>query len=624
MKTDMGTDTVCVASSIAEAAHIVLAGHDSCLCIRHTASADIASLLLAKASQIKAGGEQVFLVCADDAAASRYRRQLPAFVGLADEDIITMRGLCARVFARAAIPEFSGTLRQGLRVLDDNEHDMVLEDLKTSGVRSRRLREMLKFFYRSLSQYADEDWLLTAEERAVFALLRENLKMRRAVLPCEIASKACRVLHESDVRAENIVAAGVAIVDGYDTLSGTSQHLLDLLFPDRLIVAGSMPSAQSPAEPYPHPEGFLSFCETHADALRIELAIDQPPADMTCETYSDPAAEFAGVTSAVVNCLATGVLPRDILVAVPNLVWGRRIAALLAQRGVEVALDEGSLRIEGDPRRSERCGRLRLAAFFRLFLDPGDFVSLRSWLGFGDWLLRSDAFLDLMAFAQGQGLDMGTALAVLRGLPSAQRPFESFEKLEGPLEELDELRRACADISREDAVMLFARYGMTLDRRMVGLLGPDPDHADVRGLARHAFVAPPFLGGASDAADVTGDSSSAYPDDSDALIIAPYRRCCGRHVRVTFLTGCINGFLPSLDAVDDRYTIDHRNRALGRERQLFEAVRATASEMLVCSHFQNDRAENAEALNMQAIRLFIKGDVRYAKMAPSAFLASAG
>jgi hypothetical protein len=601
MKTNMGVCTVHAASSIAEATRVLLARRDPCLCVRHAASDDVAPMLLAKASQLQAGGEQVLVVCADDAAALRYRRQLSAFAGLSEESITTTRELCLRVLARA---EAQKALCRGARVLDDNEHDILLEDLKTSGVRPRRLREMLKFFYRSLSNHTDEDvdWLLTAEERTVFALLEENLKIRRAILPCEMASLACRGLRES--AADNEPAASVVIVDGYDMLSKASQRLLDLLFFNRLIVAGSMSGAKSPAEPYPHPEGLLSFCETHADSACIELTIDRPPVDEACETYADPAAEFMSVADAITGRLAAGVLPREILVAVPNLVWGRRIAATLAQRGVETVLDEGPLRIEGDPRNSERCGRLRLAAFLKLLLDPCDFVSLRSWLGFGDWLLCSDAFLDLMAFTQGQGLDMKSALAVLQSQPPEQRPFTSFEKLEGPLRELENLRRACTDIGREGAVALFARHGMALDERMIELLGPDPDHADMENLAHHAF-------------------ESVVVSDGDALIIAPYRRCCGRHVRITYLTGFINGFLPSLDAVDDRYTIEHRDRALKRERQLFETVRATASEALVYSYFQNDRAENADALSMQVTRLFIKGDVRYAKVTASALLSSA-
>ncbi|MDR1082462.1 MAG: hypothetical protein LBL27_01165 [Coriobacteriales bacterium] len=592
----------CTVSSISELTRVLLARRDFCLCVKHAASDDIIESLLTKASRLKTDGERVLIVCADDVVAARYYSRLPLFLGLSNENITTMRELSSQVLAR---PEIRRTLGRGPRVLDDNEHDVLLEDLKTSGVRPRRLREMLKFFYRNLSHcpHEDTDWLLTAEERTVYALLTENLAVRQAVLPCEMASLACRGLLEAEPAVGGEPAT--AIVDGYETLSEASQFLLDILFPNCLIVAGSTSEAQSFAEPYPNFQGFSSFCDTHANAELIELETSRPAGEEVRLSYADPVAEFEGVTAAIASHLAFGIAPRDVLVAVPNLTWGRRVVAELARKGIRAALDEGPVKIEGDPRTFERCENLRLAAFLKLFLDSRDFTALRSWLGFGDWLLRSDAFLDLMAYAQSQKLDMQAAIEELHNQAADIRLFPTFTKLEGPLAELDALRQACADISRKDAITLFAQHKMPLDEHMVEMLGPHPQHADITELASHGFAAAP-------AADV------------DTLIVAPYQRCYGRHVRVTFLTGLVNGFLPGLDAVDDRYTIDHRSSALNRERKLFETIKATASEKLICSYFQRDRIENAERLNMQTTRLFVKDTTRYATVAPSVFLTHQG
>jgi hypothetical protein len=623
--------SACTVSSIADLTRDLLERRGFCLHIRHSASDDITESLLTKASRLKADGERVLIVCADDVVASQYHLRRSAFPELSEENIMTMRELCLRVLTRAVDHQ---TLDRGPRILDDNEYDVLLEDLKTSGVKPRRLREMLKFFYRSLSHHASEnggereDWLLTVEERAVYALLKENLRVRRAVLPCEMASLACRGLLDAalanapDAAPDNAVGvagvadtpgtpataditsiADIAIIDGYDTLSETSQYLLDTLFPNRLIVAGSTPSTQSFAEPYPNPQGFFSFGDTHADVDFVELAPVRPPVEEARSVYVDPAAEFAGVATMIDDHLAAGVLPRDILVAVPNGMWGRRVIAALAQRGLHATLDEGVLKIGGDPRDTKRGKKLRLATFLRLFLNPRDLVSLRSWLGFGDWLLHSDAFLDLMAFARDQRLDMADALEELRKQPASQRPFASFAKFEGPLAELDELRQACVGISKTEAIALFDRHEMPLDERMIEMLGSDPKRADIENLARRAF-----------------DHTPSW--EGNSLLVAPYQRCRGRHARVTFLMGCVNGFLPSLDAVDDRYTIDHRSSALSREQRMFDGLKATASEKLVYSYFQNDLIENAEVLNMQTTRLFVKDAVRYAKVAPSVFLLS--
>ena len=73
-----------------------------------------------------------------------------------------------------------------------------------------------------------------------------------------------------------------------------------------------------------------------------------------------------------------------------------------------------------------------------------DFTSLRfSWLGFGDWLLRSDAFLELMAYARDHETTVPEAVAQLR----TQRRRSLLDDIpgssDGPLDELDELLRAC-------------------------------------------------------------------------------------------------------------------------------------------------------------------------------------
>jgi hypothetical protein len=590
--------SACCVSSITDLTSVLLERRDPCLCIRRSASDDIAGPLLAKAAQLKTRGERVLVVCADDIVFRRYRLLLPAFPSLSERDITTMQGLCLRILARADV---RAALGRGPSVLDDNEQAVLMEDLKTSGVRPRRLREMLRFFYRGISDgdNEDEDWLISAEEATVYALLEENLKARRAVLPCELPGLARRGLREcgGDEPPCSIIA------DGYGTLSRASQRLLDDISHGRLLIASNALGAQNSSEPYPNPEGFTAFCATHPAAASLELAIDRPAATLTHRSYPDPPAEFSGVAEAVVERLAAGILPQDILVAVPNLIWGRHVVSELEQHGVNAALDTGPVAIGGDPRSPERCAKLRLAAFLKLYLDPGNIVALRSWLGFGDWLLCSDAFLDLMAYAQQRGVGIAEALDGLRKLPIGQGPVATFAKLEKPLAELDGLLSATRKtISRKAAIDLFAQHGMALDEQMTEWLGPSPEQADIAGLAQQSCAPAP------------------EPDEK-ALIVAPYARCPGRHTRTTFLTGMINGFLPSPEAIDDRYTIDHRARARDREHRLFLAIAQTAGTELVCSHFESDLLMNAKTLDMQMARVYVEDDACHARLAPSVFLA---
>jgi hypothetical protein len=332
------------------------------------------------------------------------------------------------------------------------------------------------------------------------------------------------------------------------------------------------------------------------------LAEDGRPARESCVAFNGPAAEFAGIAAEVAASCGEGLLPRDILVAVPNGVWGSGIIDALASEGIRAVWDGEPAKVKGDPRRLDNCGNLRLATFLRLFLDPDDAASLRSWLGYGDWLLRSDAFCDLMAYARERELGITDVLdGLLKG--SADSYPASLAKFSAPLEELDGLLKACRGISRPDAVTLFAQHGMALDERMTALLGPNPEQADIAHLARHAFAFEP-------------------PAEGDAVIVSPFLRCCGRRARATFITGLVNGFLPSSDAVDDFHTIDYKNRALARQRTLFEAIRATASEKAVYSFFRSDRLVSAESQGMQVTRVFIRGSERHADVAPSVFIPS--
>lgn len=142
---------------------------------------------------------------------------------------------------------------------------------------------------------------------------------------------------------------------------------------------------------------------------------------------------------------------------------------------------------------------------------------------------------------------------------------------------------------------------MPLSERQAALLGDDPARADVGRLAREAFRLP--------MEDAT----------RDAVRVATYGRCHGHHVRVVFVTGFVNGFLPGNDAVDDKFTIDHRRVALERERALLLDVLAAADGQAVCTRFEHAALEATARMNVQITRVFVRDGERLASVAPSAF-----
>lgn len=539
--------SACTAASVEDAANNLLEELNSgakCLCVEHDASDDVAPALLRAARARVEAGSNVRVVCADAVAAARFRALAADDPLLSALDVVSARELALSILGDARVGDAVG---RDARVLDENELAVLMEDVKVSGLKPGRLREMLKFFYKSISDCADDDerWLITAEEQTVHAILTENLEARRALLPCEVSSLAYRGLVKAEVEREPLTL----VADDFGSLSKASQRLVRHLATDGLV-----------------------------------------------------AAEFAFAAASVEECLADGFRPGDVAVAVPNAAWGERIAAELEGRGIAVERGFDSGKIKGDPRTEGRYADLKLAAFLRLYLDPHDFTSLRSWLGFGDWLLRSDAFLELMAYARDHETTVPEAVAQLRTQRDADRSSTIFGKFDGPLDELDELLRACAGgLSRDAAVALFEAHGMPLSPRHVELLGDDPAHADIERLARCGFAKP------------------VENVARDAVHVVSYARCHGRHVRTVFVTGLVNGFLPANDAVDDKFTIDHRRVALERERALFLDVLSCASERAVCTRFVRDLLENTALTKVQTSRVFVRDGERFARVTPSEF-----
>ncbi len=590
----MSADTVASAEDTMRFLFSLDNGVDAC--IERRPSDDLADCFLAKAQQLASRGTRVLVACADDVAARRYRSRLARYPELDASSVATVQEVALRVLADSRVRAVTG---RDPRVLDANELDVLMEDMKVSGLKPRRLREMLKFFYKGLSDCANDqdDWLINYEEQRLFAILCENMEVRRALLPCEVSAVACKGLADAGIDPKPLAV----LVDDYGTLSVSSQRLLERLATCGLIAAGSRDAAANAAEPYPYAEGFRLFAERKGVA-RVVLNASAKPASRCTVRLESPVEEFAYVADAVAQCLKDGVDPNDVLVAVPNGTWTAQLAAALKRRGVTVRADGGPAKIKGDPRTLGKFGQMKLAAFLRLHLDSNDAVALRSWLGFGDWLLRSDAFLELMAYARERAISVPQAIEQLRAQADADRASNVFGKFDGPLDELAQLEAALrADLTCDEAAALFDKHGMPLSSKQIALLESDLSHADVDRLARYAFAP------SNDALDVP------------AVVLAPYGRCHGRHVRVTFVTGMVGGFLPSKDAVDDSFTIDHRRNALERDRALFDDISATACDQVICTLFERDLLENTASLNMQVARVSMKDGTRYATVVPSEF-----
>ena len=115
-------------------------------------------------------------------------------------------------------------------MLSQAEEAVFYEDLKTCGLKRRRLRELWAFLQCGLANLGDSDpdWIQTTEEQAVLDLARSILIFEEAVLPGEAVNLAVRAL-EAEPALRQRFGSPVVLADDYLLMSRASQHLVNLL-----------------------------------------------------------------------------------------------------------------------------------------------------------------------------------------------------------------------------------------------------------------------------------------------------------------------------------------------------------------------------------------------------------
>lgn len=385
-------------------------------------------------------------------------------------------GLLASEEGRA----FSG--RAG-RLVTPVELGFIMEDMKVSGLKQRRLREMLKFFYRNWTELAggaDDDgrWLIPGEEADTHALLKDVLRFTGGILEPEASAMAVRFLLTCPEVPASAQRAHV-LLDDYQMHSRASQHLANLLARDSVIVAADPAAVVEVFDSYPYGEGIGEFTQANegcerlvlnesyacaaaaraASRLRASLDAGVAPlgdaeaesdapspsqsassatsgttatpivpdraaidASFTALEATDPAAEMASVADAVQTALEAGADPSSIYVLAFHPAWERRVARALEARGIATATPVRGYVAAGDYRDLDRCAPARLLTALALVADAHDALAWRAWCGFGDYLANSAVFADMRAEADEQGKDLVAMLDEV----AAAAPEEGF------------------------------------------------------------------------------------------------------------------------------------------------------------------------------------------------------
>lgn len=541
----------------------------------------------------------VSLVCATKAHASALNTQaqaIPEVKTLLDSQklrIVFAGDIALEVLSNKDVQH---AIKRDCRVLDANEIDVLVEDIKVTGLKVKRLSEMLKFFYRSLSDCTveKEGWLISPEESGVFAVLEENLEARRALLPYEIYAKAYQGMKEAKLAPK----PQAFIVDDFGALSVSAQRLIKHLATDGLVAFGNTAFLCIDDEPYPAPRGmqeFLDDPETYSLSVLAEAAKEEP-----VYTAQTPHEEFEYVAGAIAEKIKAGGNPESIVVAAPNATWLKYLESALKRCNVKTFIDSQDKKIKGDPRNEETCGAIKLAAFAKLLKDPHDFTAYRTFLGAGEWLLRSDGFLELLAFAREHDLPASEAISLFCKPEHLENATVSFRKFLKPIQEYEELCHIWESENNEAIVSAMQAHGMPLGNR-AQLIGDAHARPDIEAFIKSFKAQEPKIA-------------------QDAVVLTVYTRCHGHMCDTLFITGMVDGFMPKRDAIDDAFSIDHRAHALERDKKMFESIKAIACKTIIYSNFDHDLIENTGALHLVTTRIYHKDGKRLAQVSASALL----
>lgn len=536
-----------------------------------------------------------------------------------------------------ADPRAQRATGRGGRVLSRAEEAVFYEDLKTCGLKRRRLRELWAFLQCGLANLNDSDpnWIQTTEERAILDLARDILAFEDAILPGEVVNLAVRAL-EAEPTLRQRFGSPVVLADDYLLMSRASQRLVNLLATSKIAVAGSEKAVLPAFEPYPCATGFEEFEAAHTPLQRVMLEVPFHPLDRAWEATPDLAGEMGLIARTIAEELACGTSPEAIAVVGVNRTWRANLQRALASVGIPAAplghaalkAPKGDLVPANDDERERVLRQLRdgivqptglresrararadmsgIASHNEPSASPcGDSIAWRQWLSLDDALGRSAAVSELRRVTQPRGLNLAEALAALDanalpGLP-ATSPFA--QSLLAPYREAQ---------------------GLLAERRENGQPPISTSAATAADLALESSStskAGPALSPASPNEACENDEAATPKSPAPAVAIAAPEDLFGRIFDVVIFGGFVNGFIPSRDMCDPGVVVGGaRTRQEAADRAAIALAEHRATKRLLFTSFESCDLETAERLRLHIPRIRLRNGVRTCDIEPSSYL----
>ena len=604
--------------------------------------------LIERACSLLSNGEKaesVLALCATPQACEAFTLRLNAAakeagVNAGEVTVTTPRALALDVLSDTEAMRWSG---RDPRLLTAYEELFLLEDMKVSGLRPKRLREMLKFFYRSWTELADDDpnWLLPGEESNVHTLLKDNLAFTRSIAEPEAGNLAVNYLRtHAGARATHSFAH--VLVDDYQRISKASQLLAGLMAAETLTIAGDRAACVQVYDSYPYAEGLDEFMDAHEGAQDIELsachacaagaaAASKLLADPAMQSIAFHAAEdvaagqttileaklpedeFGAVACFVADAVAGGMSPADIAVATPNGVWSRNVVkALLAAKVPAQALNDRQP-VRGDIRDNERCVPARVLTALDLTADPENALAWRCWCGYGDWLANSSAMANLRAYADGQGKGLAEALRDVQD--------DALAANEGDADHVVGAKRV-ADAREAGLALIESAAGLEgtalLDKLAELVMGQEG--ATAPGIVSTLCLGEQDNSAAAMAKRFRSRLLAPRIDAASAVQVVPYDQVAGLSPKVLIISGFVNGFIPCREYFDGaEMPLDKQEKEHAKDARRVYAMTGKASEQLVVSRFTTTSLETAGVMKLHIGRIRLQDSKRMCVIEPSDF-----
>ena len=544
-------------------------------------------------------GGSTLVCCATQHMADAFKMQAAA-AGIDIDNNIEFATAAHVATLIIATPQAQEVTGRKSHVLCEYEERVLLEDMRTSSMKGKRLKEMLGFFYRQFSElHTPEEWDSTVEEEYILNLLRSNLDFTGGVLRYELAGVALQALEGSLDLKERFSWDNV-IVDDYALLSRGMQILVAALATKQLVIASDVLGARTAPLPFPYLEGIQELIDANPAAHVTQLTKSNQPAQivdalghlradasiapersliidgaqaredaLTLHVADDMGGELRVIAQSV-----TEAQERDESIAVvgTNNIWRSNVVHALEQLEIAVQLPSKKVSVKdfGDERQA---ARVRKNALEQLRANPRDGVAWRSIFAAGDYVARSVGITQLKELAHTLGAGM----------------LDTLDSIACGKIELDEEHKALQEVADI--------YKQTL---------AELDASASKGVKS------------------TSDSKDAAQNSSAVLVCRP-EELFGMHVDHIVFGGFVDGLIPKRDYFDTAKVVGARKeRMRAQDVETVHLVLSRACKSIAFTAFAQASLPVAERLGLRIDRIRFKEGMRVCSLHPSSLCADMG